>query len=159
MRAQTEVTIDWRVPNSPMFIRLDDGQTAFYLHGPCFSGYLVPDRSTEWALQDAIKKFKGMETTFSYVMAIPLGFSIFNLGGSQHNKALAVLTATLVVAALGRIIQRRLCFGKIVAVLQGAQPLCMKIRRVRLFLFSCIVISYFSYVGWHLLPAIRAIIY
>jgi hypothetical protein len=149
-------TSRWSIPNLPMFISGRNGQTLFYINGPRFSGYVVPDAQCEWALRNAIERFKMMETTVAH-FAVPVGtMSIFSLGGRYSSFALTVLTITLVVLAVARALQRRRCFGDLVAGLDRVEPLDMVGRRISLTLLSLIATAYVSYVIWRILQAFQS---
>ncbi|SHK55036.1 hypothetical protein SAMN05444159_3553 [Bradyrhizobium lablabi] len=67
---ETITSSRWSVPNLPMFTRDRNGQTLFYINGPRFSGYVVPDAQREWALRNAIERFKKMEISVAH-FAVP----------------------------------------------------------------------------------------
>jgi hypothetical protein len=71
--------------------------------------------------------------------------------------ALAVLTLTLAVAAIGRVLERRWCFGELVAGLERVAPLDMPGRRLGLFLFTLLAIAYCCFVAWRVLQAIQQV--
>ena len=74
-----------------------------YLSGSRFHGYVVPDVQREWAIRNAIESFKKMQILFGYFVATPIMISIFFLGGRYSSFALAVLTVTLAIAAIGEV--------------------------------------------------------
>ena len=62
-----------------MFIKDRTGQTLFFLLGPRFAGYLVPDAQCERALRDAAARYGSMQNSLAY-FTVPLGtISIFKL--------------------------------------------------------------------------------
>ena len=68
--------------------------------GVRFRGYVVPDTQCEWALQNAIERFRGMETSLASFVT-PVGvFSVSLLWGRYSNFALTVLTITLMVSGI-----------------------------------------------------------
>jgi hypothetical protein len=138
-----------------MFIRGRNGQILFYINGPRFRGYVVPDMQREYALRNAIERFKNMETSFAYFGLPLIPVSIFSLDGPYSNFALTVLTVTLAVAAIGRVLQRRWCFGDLVAGLDSVEPLDPAGRRIVLTNLSLIVIAYGSFVIWRIVQAIQ----
>jgi hypothetical protein len=153
---ETITSSRWRVPSLPMFIRDRNGQTLFYINGPRFSGYVVPGAQREWALRNAIERFKRMEISVAH-FAVPVGtMSIFSLDGRYSSFALTVLTITLVVLAVARVLQRRWCFGELVAGLDRVEPLDMVGRRISLTLLSLITAAYFSYLVWRILQAFQS---
>jgi hypothetical protein len=104
-------TSRWSDPG-PTLVKDRNGRTLFYAMGLRFRGYAVPDVQREWALRNAIERFKKMERSFGHFVA-PLGtFSILLLGSRYSNFALTVLTITLVAAAIGRVLQRYWCFSE-----------------------------------------------
>ncbi len=124
--------------------------------GRRFHGYVVPDVQRERSLGNAIERFKKMEISFAH-FTVPLGaFSASLLGSRYGDFALTVLTITLVVAAIGRALQRRWCFGGLVAGLVRVDPSDMTGRRIGIALFSLIAAAYCSFVVWRILQAIQS---
>jgi hypothetical protein len=152
---ETRPTSRWTAPNEPMFIRDRDGRTLFYISGPRFCGYVVPDTPREWALRNANQRFKEMQASLGHFVAPLITVSIFSLDSRYSSFALTVLTITLVVAAIGRVLQRRWCFGDLVAGLERAEPWDMAARRLGLALLSLIITAYCSYVVWRIVQAIQ----
>jgi hypothetical protein len=144
------------VPNLPMFIGDRDGQTLFYISGPRYRGYVVPDAQREWALRNAIERFKKMEISLAH-FGVPIAtISIFSLDSQYSSFALTVLSITLVVMAIGRVLQRRACFGDLVAGLDRVEPLDMVGRRIMLSLLSLVATAYCSYLVWRILQAFQS---
>lgn len=138
-----------------MFIKDRTGQTLFFLLGPRFAGYLVPDAQCERALRDAAARYGSMQNSLAY-FTVPLGtISIFKLDSQYGSFALTVLTITLVVAAAGNFLQRRWCFREPVAGLRRVEPLDTKGRWRGIALFSLLVFAYCAYVVWRILQAFQ----
>jgi hypothetical protein len=151
---ETKSTSRWRV-TGPMFVKDRNGQVLFFVMGMRFRGYIVPDGEREWVLRDAIVRFKKMEASFAQFVAPVGAFSALLLGGRYSNFALTVLTITLVAAAIGRVLQRRWCFGGLVVGLDRVEPLDVVGRRIGLTLFSLITAAYCSFVLWRILQAFQ----
>jgi hypothetical protein len=141
------------VPNRPMFVRDRSGQTLFYGSGPRFRGYVVPNAQREWALRNAVEHFTAMEKSLAHFTVPLISISILSLGSRYSSFALAVLTITLVVAAVGKILQQRWCFDDLVAGLDRVEPLDAVGRWRGLVLLSLIVVAYCSFVIWRLIQA------
>jgi|SRR5580692_4752841 hypothetical protein len=156
-----EVSLDEATPTQtkpvgPVLVKDRGGRTLFYAMGVRFRGYVVPDTQCEWALQNAIERFRGMETSLASFVT-PVGvFSVSLLWGRYSNFALTVLTITLMVSGIGRVLQRHWCFGDLVAELERAEPLDLKGRRISLALFSLIATAYCSFVVWRIVQAIQS---
>lgn len=150
---ETRPTSRWSVPDEPMFARDRAGRTLFYDSGPRFRGYVVTDVQREWELGNAIPRFKNMQTWLGYFAAPLVTASIFSLGGRYGSFALGVLTVTLVVAAIGRVLQRHWCFANLVVDLDRVEPLDVGGRRIGIILFSLIAAAYCSYVIWRIVQA------
>jgi hypothetical protein len=143
-------------PNAPMFVRDQNGRTLFYVSGSRFRGYVVPDAQRERALRNAIERFKKLETSLASFVVPLILLSIPMLDSRYNSFALTVLTITLVVAAIGRALQRRWCYGDLVAGLDRVEPLDMAGRRLGIAFFSLIATAYFSYVIWRILQAFQS---
>jgi len=150
---ETKPTARGIVSDRPLFVKDRNGQTLFFVCGPRFRGYVVPNRHCEWALRNATDRFRRMETSFACFTVPVISVSIWLLGGPYSSFALAVLTIALVVAAIGRVLQRRWCFGDLVAGLNRVEPLDVAGRRRGIVLFSLIVAAYCSFVVWRILQA------
>jgi hypothetical protein len=143
-------------PNAPTFIRDRNGRTLFYVSGSRFFGYVVPDAQRESALRNAIERFKKMETSLAQFVVPLIVLSIPLLGGRYGSFGLTVLTITLAAAAIGRVLQRRWCYGDLVAGLDRVEPLDMVGRRQGIAFFSLIATAYCSYVVWRIVQAIQS---
>ena len=149
---ETRPNSRWSVPG-PMFVKDRNGRALFFAMGPRFRGYVVPDTQREWALRNAIERFKKMEASFAQFVA-PIGaFSALLLSSRYSNFALTVLTLTLMAAAMGRVLQRRWCFSDLLVGLDRVDPLDVRGRWVGITLFSLIVVAYCSFVLWRILQA------
>jgi hypothetical protein len=152
---ETRPPTSFSVPNRPMFIKDRKDQTLFFLFGPRFAGYLVPDAQCERALRNAAARYESMQNSLAY-FTVPLGtISIFRLDSRYGSFALTVLTITLVVAAAGNFLQRRWCFREAVAGLRRVEPLDTKGLWLEIGLFSSVVIAYCAYVVWRILQAFQ----
>ena len=139
--------------NRPIFIVDENGRTVFYLNGPCFSGYVVPSRRIELAISDAIDRFKEMELGLAQ-FTVPLAVaSIWSLNGQYGSFALTVLTMSLTAAAVGRLLQRRWCFKKLLTGLERVGPLDYIGRWLNLTLLALMIGTYFGYVIWRTMAA------
>lgn len=136
-----------------MFIKDQNGQTLFFVSGPRFRGYLVPDAQHEKALRSAVERFKQMQTSLAYFTVPLIAICIPSLDTSYGSFALAVLTITLAVAAGGKALQRRSCFNDLLAGLARIEPLDIAGRWRGLFLFSLIATAYGSFVIWRIFQA------
>jgi hypothetical protein len=138
-------------PGEPTLIRDPNGRTYFYAGGGPSYGYVVPDAWRERALRNAIERFKKMESAFTYVLIVPLGGSILSLGGLHTDLALATLTITFAIAIVGRRLQKRLCFGELIAGLEFAGPRDPQQRRREYVIVTMIGVAYFSLVIWRIM--------
>jgi hypothetical protein len=154
---ETRPPTSFNTPNRPMFFRDRSGRTLFYSLGPRFCGYVVRDAQCEWALRNAVERLNGMQSSLSSFAGPLIVVSILLLDGPYSSFALAVLNITLTVAVIIATLQRRWCFGDLVAGLARVEPLDVPGRRLGLAFFALIAAAYCSFVVWRIVQAYQPI--
>jgi hypothetical protein len=91
---------------------------------------------------------KKMELELAQFTAPLAVASIWSLNGPYSSFALTVLTISLTAAAVGRLLQRRWCFKKLLTGLERVDPLDHIARWLNLSLLTVMIGTCFGYVIW-----------
>jgi len=143
-------------PNQPMFTSDRTGRTLFYVRGPRFGGYVVPDERCEGALRDAVERYWKLENWFGYILVPPIVVSVWALGRPHDFFPLVVLVATLAIGAVGKTWYRGWCFEQLLVGLERVEPLDPMGGRIGVFLRTLLFGGFGLYVAWRILQALQS---